>query len=307
MAEAPNSGAKTRIVYREKPAGRPLTDAEALRAARLIGRDRDLTVPELVIFADSLQGRSVESFGVLAYLIPEDERVQDYLAAKGHLRDDARLIGTGFFGNTTGILHDLAFDYELIDSLSEPTDQKADSYLLQLLLEKHGDRMVFAMAKLNDERRTSLLASQGLEEQKEVGEGVLYGRSIPDLFSSDDNDDLELPEPKPKDSEAEKRELTEAETIEALRDQLNGWYLHFELSPEVAAEILGKDRILIGEAARFGVGDTVVREQSVGTVSRALIGRAWPLIGEGQSDEEHSAMQAELKLAHDALLSKLQG
>jgi hypothetical protein len=94
--------------------------------------------------------------------------------------------------------------------------------------------------------------------------------------------------------------MAESTVIEALRvvvQEATG----LELDSEVFASLVENETV-VAEAAQWGVGDTVIREEAMDLVMLKLIGQRWPLYGDGFSDDELNALVESTQAAHDRLI-----
>jgi len=103
----------------------------------------------------------------------------------------------------------------------------------------------------------------------------------------------------------EAAEEAEEDLIEELR-VLVSEATEFDVDFAVADKIFSEDSRILHEAKYWGASDTVVREGAYGVFSKALIGKDWPTYGDGITDDELNGFIAELKVAHDKLLTELQ-
>lgn len=103
---------------------------------------------------------------------------------------------------------------------------------------------------------------------------------------------------------AEAVEEAEEDLIEELR-VLVSEATEFDVDFAVADKIFTDEARTLHEAKYWGSSDTVVREGSYRAFSRALIGKDWPTYGDGLTDDELEGFIAELKVAHNRLLTEL--
>lgn len=96
--------------------------------------------------------------------------------------------------------------------------------------------------------------------------------------------------------------MAESTVIEELRELVQdrgGLTLH----PEVFATLVEGEE-LVAEAERWGVNDTVVREEAMDLTMKKLIGQGWPLNRDGLSEDELDALVEATQEAHDRLIPR---
>lgn len=327
--------APARVVYIHRGPGVLLSPKDAVSLIELIEKSSGKSLGNLPTAVESLLKRSAQSHSVLAYLTPEYTLKAQAEDANGKVtqRDlapaNSVLIGSAFLGNSTGILHDLAFDYSVIDKQLNEQDRAADYLTVQKLLKGHASRMVFAVSKSNDERKRKLYEELDFQLQEDIEGGAFYVMNPSGLFEFEEG---EGPDIRPHIEEAESKvagnESTEATSVEGelsdeelkaaiaehkrklamleeLREAVSEG-ISFEVAPEVAAEIFGKNRTLLNDADSWGAEDTEVRSQASNALSKALLGEYFPTYGDKLSEEELERWDAKLKEAHDRFLSELQ-
>lgn len=94
--------------------------------------------------------------------------------------------------------------------------------------------------------------------------------------------------------------MANAATVEELREIVQEWS-GLTLDSEVFASLMEGEGVL-QEAERWGVGDTVVREEAMDLTMRKLIGQGWPLNRDGLSEAELDALVEATQEAHDRLI-----
>lgn len=288
-----------RTVYSHRFAGQQIQREEALRILELQRAVRqphpedpqEIGEAELEAFAK----RVAASDGVLSYIAPEGMDMREFLKS-GDVRS-GQLTGVAFFGTTTGVLHDLAFDYGTIDSLSAEPDPHSDRQLLEILLEERKNRYVMGLAQKSDERLIATLTSLGFETQAVMGDALVIGRSAEgESFPTVNN------APKHCDPDPITDDYIIGELNELVSDATG-----FEVDPKIAELAFGQAYSLLGDAKEFGSSDTVTREESYSVFSRFLIGRDWPMNKDITEEGQFEDFLEELQTAHRLKLRELEG
>ena len=288
-----------RTVYSHRPSGQQIQREEALRILELQRAVRqphpedpqEIGEAELEAFAK----RVAASDGVLSYIAPEGMDMREFLKS-GDVRS-GQLTGVAFFGTTTGVLHDLAFDYGTIDSLSAEPDPHSDRQLLEILLEERKNRYVMGLAQKSDERIIATLTSLGFETQAVMGDALVIGRSAEGESFPTINNAPKHCDPDP---------ITDEYIIGELRELVSD-AAGFEVDPKIAELAFGQAYSLLGEAKEFGSSDTVTREESYSVFSRFLIGRDWPMNKDITEEGQFEDFLEELQSAHRLKLRELEG
>lgn len=287
-----------RIVYIHRFSGRPIPREEALRILELQRAVRqphpetsqEIGEAELEAFAK----RVAASDGVLAYLAPEGVEMREFF--RGGNIQSGKLIGAAFFGTTTGLLHDLAFDYGSIDSLTTEPDPHSDRQLLETLLEGRDNRYVMGLAQKSDERLIATLTSLGFELQAVMGDALVIGRAAEaESFPTINN------APKHCDPDPITDEYIIAELRELVSDAAD-----FEVDPKIAELAFGRAYALLGDAKENGSSDTLTRETAYSVFSNFLIGRDWPMNRDITEEHRFEDFIEELHTAHRLRLRELE-
>lgn len=301
--------AHSRTIYSHRFAGRPIPREEAVRILELQRAVRqphpeasqEIGEAELEAFAK----RVAASDGVLAYLAPGGMAMREFL--KTGDRQGAQLTGVAFFGTTTGVLHDIAFDYGTIDSLTTEPDPHSDRQLLETLLEERKNRFVLGLAQKSDERLIATLESLGFELQAAMGEALALGRAAED-------DVLHLGriptgESFPTINSARKHcdpdPITDEYIIEEFRELLSE-AADFEVDPKIAKLAFGRAYALIGDAKENGSSDTLTRETAYSVFSKFLLGRDWPMNRDITEEHQFEDFLEELHTAQKLKLRALE-
>lgn len=299
-----------RTVYSHRFAGQQIQREEALRILELQRAVRqpypetsqEIGEAELEAFAK----RTAASDGVLAYLAPEGTDMREFL--KTGDRQGTQLTGVAFFGTTTGVLHDIAFDYGTIDSLTTEPDPHSDRQLLETLLEERKNRFVLGLAQKSDERLIATLESLGFELQAAMGEALALGRAAEDdvLGLGRIPAGESLPTINNARRHCDPDPLTDEYIIEEFRELLSE-ATDFEVDPKIAELAFGRAYALIGDAKENGSGDTLTRETAYSVFSRFLIGRDWPMNRDLTEEGQFERYLEELQVAHGRKLRELEG
>lgn len=287
-----------RTVYSHRVSGRAIEREEAVRILELQRAyrtphpegTREIGEAELEAFAK----RVAASDGVLAYLAPEGVEMREFL--RGGNVQSGQLTGVAFFGTTTGLLHDLAFDYGAIDSLTAEPDPHSDRYLLETLLEERRNRYVMGLAQKSDERLIATLTSLGFEVQAAMGDALVIGRAAEAESFPTINNARKHCDPDP---------LTDEYIIEEFRELLSE-ATDFEVDPKIAELAFGRSYALIGDAKENGSSDTLTRETAYSVFSRFLIGRDWPMNRDITEEYQFEDFIEELHTAHRLRLRELE-